>query len=114
MTKLQKIILIAAAILTLVVVGLGVVWAMKGETKAAAEDIPTAYYTVSAQVCDADTSTDIVTFEDGAGNLWEAEGTGEWNVGENAELLMHNHGTEKVTDDEIIGIARGKWYMEHN
>ena len=114
MTKIQKIIIIILAILSVAVVGLGVAWAMKGEHKAATGDVPAAYYTVSAQVCDADTHTDIVTFEDGAGNLWEAYNADGWAIGDSVELLMHNHGTENVTDDEIIGIARGKWFLEHN
>ena len=114
MTKIQKIIIIIAAALTLAVVGLGVAWAMKGEPKTATSDIPASYYTLSVHVCDADTRTDIVVFEDGAGNLWEAHDAGDWAAGDTVELLMHNNGTKNVTDDEIIGIARGKWFREHN
>ena len=114
MTKIRKIIIIILAILSVAVVGLLFAWAMRGTSKTVTGDVPAAYYTLSAQVCDADTRTDVVTFEDGSGNLWDAYDAEEWEVGEIVELLMHNHGTQDVTDDEIIGIAHGKWYMEHN
>lgn len=114
MTKTEKVLYIALTFAALIIVGLLFAWAMKGEPKTATSDVPAGYYTLSAHVCDADTRTNVIVFEDGAGNLWEAEGTREWNIGDNVELLMHNNGTENVTDDEIIGIARGRWYMEHN
>lgn len=114
MTKNEKILCITLIIAALFIVGLLFMWALKGTTSKATTETPAAYYTLSAQVCDADTRTDVITFEDGAGNLWEVYNVDGWTIGDKAELLMHNNGTKNVTDDEIIGIARGKWFLEHN
>ena len=103
---------ITICILLAVLIACGVWWTFFPKTAAPAKETPAGYYTISAQICEINSATDTVTCESYDGNLWEFYGVSDWKVGERIDLLMHNNSTAKVFDDEIIGVARGKWYLE--
>ena len=67
------------------------------------------YYAKSVHVVEIDRDADVVTFEDCNGNLWDWEGVEDWEVGDNAALLMNSKGTEKIFDDEIISAKFENW-----
>ena len=68
-----------------------------------------AEYAKAAIVTSVDRAADAVTFEDCNGNLWEWEGVEDWAVGDGAALLMNNHGTKNIYDDEIISAKYENW-----
>ena len=73
--------------------------------KAEAHTEPRAqFYPLTAIVVEADREANIVTFKDGAGNLWAYEGCEDWEVGDYASLLMCDMGTETIYDDTIESI----------
>ena len=82
-----------------------------GEPNDAAERKP-GYYSLDTQVSSIDNDTDLVTCEDGNGNLWEFYGINGRKVGDKVALLMDNMGTTKIEDDEICGATYGTWIFE--
>lgn len=54
-------------------------------------------------VDDVNEETNVVTFIDSVGFLWEVEGIEDWTKGDAAALLMDNQGTSSIFDDAIIG-----------
>ena len=109
MTKIQKIIIIILAILSVAVIGLGVAWAIRGTAKAAKPH----YYALATEVVEINRETDVVTCEDCNGNLWEFYGAEDWEIGDNANLLMNSKGTPKIEDDEICGATYANWDLSH-
>ena len=62
---------------------------------------------------------DVVVCEDYNGNVWEFDGTEDWEVGDIVSAVMWNAGTEIIYDDEFIMcryggnvIAKGKEWQE--
>lgn len=69
----------------------------------------TQYYERSAVVVNSD--SDIITFKDGAGNLWEAyqdETTSDLGYYDSVILKMDINGTPEFTDDTIVSIKKIK------
>ena len=71
---------------------------------------PTQDETVSLQeiyprtmtVMELDVESDVVVLTDSTGHIWEFYGVEDWQVGDICSCIMHNNGTEIITDDEII------------
>lgn len=47
---------------------------------------------------------DTVYFEDSTGHLFTWRGAEDWEVGDNAAMLMDSRGTKYINDDEIIKV----------
>ena len=58
------------------------------------------FYTMSGIVIDTD--TEVVVVETSDGNIWEFYGTAE--IGDHVVLVMHNHGTADIYDDQIVEV----------
>lgn len=71
------------------------------------------YYALATEVIEIDHEADIVTCEDCNGNLWEFYGAENWEVGDNANLLMNSKGTPKIEDDKICGATYADWNLSH-
>ena len=99
------------AILLVTVIALSVWFICMGEPKDAIERKPD-YYALATVVTAIDRDTDVVTCEDGRGNLWEFQGVEDWQVGDTANLLMDSMDTECIYDDEICGATYGAWILE--
>lgn len=63
-------------------------------------------YAAAMVVVQVDTLTDTVTCEDANGNLWQFKGCEDWMLGDIAAMMLDDHGTEEIYDDEITGV----WY----
>lgn len=63
------------------------------------------YYPQTMYVYQVDTIHDVITFIDGNHELWQLEGVGDWDVGDCASLIMFDHYTPEIKDDEIV-VAR--------
>lgn len=98
------------AILLVAVIAFSVWFICMGEPKDAVERKPD-YYALATTVCAINRDTDVVTCEDYNGNLWEFYGVGDWQVGDNANLLMDTMDTELIYDDEICGATYGAWIL---
>ena len=61
------------------------------------------FYTIDATTVES--RDGIVIFEDDDGNVWEAYGDFS---GDSVVLVMNNHGTPEIEDDEIAGFWRQK------
>lgn len=59
-------------------------------------------YPLAATVCEVDYNEDTVTYKDYNGNLWTMTGAEDWMEGDTAALLMDDHGTDLIYDDEIV------------
>lgn len=64
-------------------------------------DTPSEDYALTTKVVELDRENDVVVCKDFNGNLWEFYGCEDWQLGDIASLLMNNHGTEQIFDDEI-------------
>ena len=102
---------ITITILLVILLGFCVWFVLDGETKDAVERKPD-YYALATTVCAIDRDTDVVTCEDYNGNLWEFYGVEDWQVGDNANLLMDSMDTERIYDDEICGATYGGWILD--
>ena len=49
-----------------------------------------------------ETENDVVTLEDGTGNLWAFEGVEDWERGDVCACIMGDNGTENISDDLIV------------
>ena len=58
-------------------------------------------------VTEVNYAEDVVTVQDGAGNLWRFDGAEDWGVGDLAALLMNDNGTEDIRDDSILLVRYG-------
>lgn len=67
------------------------------------------YYALATKIVETNRETNVVTCEDCNGNLWEFYGVEDWEVGDNANLLMNSKGTAKIEDDEICGVTYASW-----
>ena len=101
---------ISITILLVILLAFCVWFILDGEPKTTEERKPD-YYALATKVNTIDRNTDVVTCEDSAGNLWEFYGVGDWQVGDNANLLMDTMGTERIYDDEICGATYGAWTL---
>ena len=102
---------IVITILLVVLLGFCVWFVLDGEPKDAVERKPD-YYALATTVNAIDRDTDVVTCEDYTGNLWEFYGVEDWQVGDNANLLMDTMGTESIYDDEVCGATYGGWVLD--
>lgn len=48
-------------------------------------------------------ASETVTFCDPSNNLWEFEGTEDWQTGDLLSVIMCDNGTLEITDDYIVG-----------
>lgn len=87
------------------------VWFVATSTPADAVERKPDYYALTTVVTAIDRDTDVVTCEDYNGNLWKFYGVEDWQVGDNANLLMDTMGTERIYDDEICGATYGAWTL---
>ncbi len=101
---------IAITILLVILLACAVWFMLDGKPKAIEERKPD-YYALATTVNAIDRDTDVVTCEDYNGNLWEFYGVEDWQVGDNANLLMDTMGTERIYDDEICGATYGAWTL---
>ena len=60
------------------------------------------FYPNLTKIIDIDRSAHIVLCVDFNGNLWEFEEDDDWQIGDYCNLLMHDCGTEEITDDIIV------------
>lgn len=60
------------------------------------------FYPLATVVIDAE--NDIVTLEDGSGNLWAFEGVEDWERGDVCACIMGDNGTENISDDRIVSV----------
>lgn len=60
------------------------------------------FYPLATVVVEADAENDIVTLEDGSGNLWAFEGVEDWELGDVCACIMGDNGTENISDDRIV------------
>ena len=102
---------ITITILLIILLGFCIWFVLDGETKNAVGRKPD-YYALATMVCAIDRDTDVVTCEDYNGNLWEFYGVEDWQVGDNANLLMDTMDTERIYDDEICGATYGGWVLD--
>lgn len=63
-------------------------------------------YPLTAHVVEVDRVTDVVTCEDGAGNLWKFKGCEDWEEDDFVSLLMNDNGTNETVYDDIIKMVR--------
>lgn len=63
-------------------------------------------YPLTARVVEVDRVADVVTCEDGAGNLWEFESCEDWEEDDFVSLLMNDNGTNETIYDDIIEMVR--------
>ena len=101
---------ITITILLVITLACAVWFILDGKPKAVVERKPD-YYALATTVNAIDRDTDVVTCEDYNGNLWEFYGVEDWQVGDNANLLMDTMGTERIYDDEICGATYGAWML---
>lgn len=62
------------------------------------------FYPLATVVVEADAENDIVTLEDGSGNLWAFEGVEDWELGDVCACIMGDNGTENISDDRIVSV----------
>lgn len=60
------------------------------------------FYPLATVVVEADAEKDVVTLEDGTGNLWTLEGVEDWELGDVCACIMGDNGTENISDDRIV------------
>ena len=70
-------------------------------------------YAMPAYVAEVDETDDMVCFCDyGTENLWWWEGTEDFKVWDDVDLVMFDWGTKDVTDDQILNVT--KWSYAEN
>lgn len=69
------------------------------------------YYALATTVCAVDREADVVVCEDYNGNVWEFYGAEDWEVGDNANLLMDSMNTATIYDDATVGATYGGWVL---
>ena len=69
------------------------------------------YYALATIVTATDRAEDAVICEDCMGNVWAFYGAEDWQVGDNANLLMHDNGTKSTYDDVICGATYANWIL---
>lgn len=67
-------------------------------------------YSLTTVVVDVNYETDIVTCEDFNGNAWDFYGCEDWLEGDICSMVMYNHGTVIIYDDEIINVRYCGWF----
>jgi len=58
-----------------------------------------------------DYETDMVTVETFTGFLFTFEGCEDWMIGDCVALIMDDHGTALIFDDEIVMAQYGGWKL---
>ena len=74
-------------------------------------DVKPSYYALATGVTAIDSTEDAVICEDSTGNVWAFYGVEDWQVGDNANLLMHDNGTKNIYDDVICGTTYANWVL---
>lgn len=64
-------------------------------------------YPLAGIVTEVNYAEDVVTVQDGAGNLWQFLDAEDWGVGDLCALLMDDNGTEDIRDDSILLVRYG-------
>lgn len=101
---------IAITVLFILLIGF-VVWFICMGKPADADPAAHDYYALATTVCAIDRDADVVVCEDYNGNVWEFYGAEDWEVGDNANLLMDTMGTTTIYDDAIAGATYGGWVL---
>lgn len=65
------------------------------------------FYPHAGTVVAVDYAEDVVTVQDGAGNLWRFLDAEDWGVGDLCALLMDDNSTEDIRDDSILLVRYG-------
>ena len=68
------------------------------------------YYPETMIVSNLDYESDLVTLTDANENTWTFTGCEDWMIGDFADLIMDDMGTENIYDDEIISIRYSGFY----
>lgn len=117
MKDFMKSVITAIAIVIACAIGFGIIGfavVCGNKTKDISENLTNGwYYALATKVVKINRETDVVTCEDCNGNLWEFYGAEDWEVGDNANLLMNSKGTPKIEDDEICGATYANWDLSH-
>lgn len=61
-------------------------------------------YPLSVQITDLNYEDDTITFTDFRGENWVYIGCEDWEIGDNANLIMYNNMTSEIYDDIILTI----------
>lgn len=69
------------------------------------------YYALATVVTAIDSTEDAIICEDCNGNVWAFYGVEDWQVGDNANLLMHDNGTKSIYDDVICDATYANWVL---
>lgn len=101
---------ITITVLAVLLIAAAVWFVAMGQPADAVERKPD-YYALATVVTTIDRNTNVVTCKDYNGNLWEFYGVEDWQVGDNANLLMDTMDTERIYDDEICGATYGAWTL---
>lgn len=64
---------------------------------------------LTAVIIDCNPRDDIVTVEDGGGNLWQFAGIEDYEPGDLVSMLMDGKNTPLIYDDEIISVRYAGW-----
>ena len=59
-------------------------------------------YAATMRVCATDGEADIVTLEDSNGFTWEISGVDDWTVGDFANVIFDDCGTQQIFDDVVL------------
>ena len=102
------------ATLLLVIVGAALLWAGLTASSPKTSQAPKhEYYALATVVVELAPKDDLVIVEDSNGNLWAFYGVEDWQVGDNANLLMDTQDTESVYDDAVVGATYAQWTLTH-
>lgn len=97
---MKREIIVVAAFVVVCALGLGIIVGV------VIGDRTNHAYAAAMVVVQVDAPTDTVTCEDANGNLWQFKGCDDWMLGDIAAMMLDDHGTEEIYDDEITGV----WY----
>lgn len=90
------------------IVCLAAYWIITGAPAQATEH---DYYALATKIVEINEWEDVVTCKDCNGNLWQFYGVEDWEVGDNANLLMDKCGTAEIFDDVICGTSYARWKL---
>lgn len=103
----MKVLVALWLVLALSFTGMGTI--AKVQYQAGADDIMSHVYPLCGIVTEVNYAEDYITIEVFNGNMWEWEGTEDWNEGDIAAMIMDDNGTEIIYDDIIMDISYNGW-----
>lgn len=65
------------------------------------------HYALSGEIWELDYNNDIVTVRDFSGHLWTFSGCEDWMLGDICNMIMDNHNTDNIYDDQIKKVTYG-------